>query len=223
MIDRQRAVNEIALVNTRTATVTYGVQSLFTILASALPALAPVFRFRPFSWAAQKAYGLISYNRRIILPLNPDPASTGPSLHRGYRFAWILLAWILTAGILSHYSGHLEGLIPASGFWREYAICAGQLVWQGALLAVLAPGKLLDYLGNMMTVSLGGGLALGILDLVFGAIGTLPPLVYAAAFLGVAGAMLLEHARRCRLLGLSWTVSASWVGYRLFLLYFILN
>ena len=50
VIDRQRAVNEIALVNTQSGEVTYGVDSLFKVIGNACPFFAPLFRFRPFGW-----------------------------------------------------------------------------------------------------------------------------------------------------------------------------
>ncbi|RYD94126.1 MAG: DUF393 domain-containing protein, partial [Sphingobacteriales bacterium] len=81
LIDTRRAVNEIALVDLRSGTVTYGVQSLFTVLGAALPMLRPLFGFRPFAWAAEKAYRLVSYNRRVIMPLRAGTEGTGPSLH----------------------------------------------------------------------------------------------------------------------------------------------
>ena len=43
MLDRQRAANEIALINQETGEVTYGVQSLFKVLAVAYPVFKPLF------------------------------------------------------------------------------------------------------------------------------------------------------------------------------------
>src|SRR3954462_8673027 len=71
-VDRQRAVNEIALVNTQTGEVYYGIRSLFKIIGNALPILKGLFGFAPFVWLMSKAYAFISYNRRVIIPAAAD-------------------------------------------------------------------------------------------------------------------------------------------------------
>ncbi|TCJ19017.1 DUF393 domain-containing protein [Flaviaesturariibacter flavus] len=222
-LDRARAVNEIALVNQRTGEVTYGVASLFRILGNAWPWLGPLFRFGPFAWLAAKAYSFISYNRRVIMPARADVTDTPPAFHRGWRAAWIGFAWLLTALILYRYSHRMIGIVPPSNMYREFAVCGGQILWQGALIRILHPERSWDYLGNMMTVSFAGGLLLAIFAGLFDVAGMHDPRVATLAFLLVAGAMLLEHVRRCGLLGLSLAMSASWILYRLLLLAFILN
>ncbi|RYZ21371.1 MAG: DUF393 domain-containing protein [Chitinophagaceae bacterium] len=223
LMDRARAVNEIALVNRETGEVTYGVESLFRILGHSLPVLRPLFRFHPFAWLAARAYAFVSYNRRVLMPARNDAADVPPAFHRGWRATFIVVAWLLTAFILYRYSHRMEGLVPASNVYREFAVCGGQLLWQGILLRLLRPGRTWDYLGNMMTVSLAGGLLLALAGAVFGLLGVSAPLVAVLTFMSVAGLMLLEHLRRCRLLGLPLAVSGSWVAYRLLLLLFILN
>jgi hypothetical protein len=73
----------------------------------------------------------------------------------------------------------------------------------------------------MMTISLAGSLALAP-ALAIAAITHLSPLAASTWFLIVAGLMLLEHIRRTRLLGLDWTLTISWVFYRLHVLLLIL-
>ena len=67
-VDRQRAVNEIALVDTKTGEVNYGIQSLFKVIAHSFPILSGLFSFKPFIWLMSKVYAFISYNRRVIIP-----------------------------------------------------------------------------------------------------------------------------------------------------------
>src|SRR5665213_191769 len=68
LIDKQRAVNEIALVDLGNGEVTYGVNSLFRIIGNACPVFGPLFKFKPFVWLMSKVYAFISYNRRVIIP-----------------------------------------------------------------------------------------------------------------------------------------------------------
>ncbi|RYD89337.1 MAG: hypothetical protein EOP50_17685 [Sphingobacteriales bacterium] len=137
--------------------------------------------------------------------------------------AWIGLAWLVTAFLLQHYTVRMNGLLPDGATWREYAVCGGQILWQGVLVGIMAPRKLWDYLGAMMTVSLAGGIALALFGTVLDGFGLQSPWVAAALFASVAGLMLAEHLRRCRVLCLPWTVSAGWVLYRLLLLYIIMK
>src|SRR5580698_2819025 len=47
LIDHQRAVNEIALINKTTGQVTYGIESLFKIIANSFPIFRPLFNCKP--------------------------------------------------------------------------------------------------------------------------------------------------------------------------------
>ncbi len=68
VIDKQRAANEIALVNLENGEVTYGIESLFKIIGNAFPLFNPLFTFKPFIWLMSKCYAFIAYNRRVIIP-----------------------------------------------------------------------------------------------------------------------------------------------------------
>ncbi len=227
LVDLNRAVNEIALIDTKTGEVKYGIESLFKIIGHSFPLLRPLFSWRPFLWTMRKTYAFISYNRKVIIPppafapraaeaLAPQPAFRLP-----YRLAWLLFSALIAAAILTSYSRLLTGILPAGGPWREYLICTGQILVQGMVVSIIAPAKRWDYLGNMMTISLAGSLALAPV-LAIASCTHLPPIGATAWFLIVAGLMLFEHIRRTRLLGLDWTLSISWVAYRLVVLILIL-
>jgi predicted DCC family thiol-disulfide oxidoreductase YuxK len=223
-IDRERAVNEIALLNTRTGAVSYGIDSLFKVLGHSFPVLRPLLRLKPFGWLMDKLYKFISFNRRVIMPATGrDCEMPAPARRRVYRIAWLVVTWFITASILAAYSHHLKGVIPASGFYREFLICGGQIFWQMAVLRLARKGSILDYLGNMMTISFAGGLLLLICSGLLQVSGVGEPLVFTMVFLLVAGGMLLEHGRRMRILGLGWIPTAGWVLYRLVVLAIILK
>lgn len=220
LLDLDRARSEIALVDTRTGQVRYGLQSLMTIIGHAIPVLQPLFRFRPLRWLLQRLYYLVSYNRKIIAAVTPSAnarMSCNPPFNLKYRILYLLLSWVFTSFILQRYSGLLEGLIPASSFGREFMICGGQILFQGAMMGFLRRELLLEYLGHMMTVSLMGALFLLPL-LLLSPLLPAAPLAYAAYFMGVVAFMLYEHMRRMRLLGLGLVPSMSWVTYRVLLL-----
>lgn len=201
MVDRQRAVNEIALVDKTTGEVKYGIDSLFTIIAHSFPIFGPLFRWKPFIWLMRKFYAFISYNRKVIIPapINGKTHSIQPSFRLRYRIAWLLFTAGVAGSILTNYTGLLKELLPTGSPYREYAIIAGLMIFQGLIAGGPAPRKKWDYLGNMMTVLLIGSLLLLPL-MAIAAFTRLPVVIAAGYFLLVAGWMLLEYIRRIKLL-----------------------
>jgi predicted DCC family thiol-disulfide oxidoreductase YuxK len=213
MVDRQRAANEIALVNQETGEVTYGIESLFKIIAQVVPFLGPLFSFKPFVWLMSKVYAFIAYNRRVIVPPSSDRAfQFQPTFKLHYRIVYLIFTWFVTACILSYYAGLLKGLVPIGHAYREYFVCGGQIVFQGIIITLLNPQKTWAYLGNMMTISFAGALLL-LPPMLLAVWVDLDPILYLAWFLAVAGLMLLEHIRRCSRLKIGWTLTLTWVLY----------
>jgi len=68
---------------------------------------------------------------------------------------------LFTGWILNSYIFHINTAFNlAHSPWRELAVCIGQVLWQGAAIYFIFREKFWDYLGNMSTVSLIGGLLL---------------------------------------------------------------
>jgi predicted DCC family thiol-disulfide oxidoreductase YuxK len=223
VIDRQRAVNEIALVNKQTGEVTYGVTSLFKVIENSFPVFKPLFSFKPFVWLSKKAYSFISYNRRVIaISAHADDFEIQPTFRLNLRLAYLAVTWLLVSVILTAYTQLLSGVLPLGNSHREYLICGGQLVFQGLIISVYAPQKRWDYLGNMMTISMAGALLL-LPALITARFFTLAPTVYAAYFMAVAGLMFVEHVRRTKILQLGGLLTISWALYRIIVLVLILK
>jgi hypothetical protein len=214
LIDRQRAVNEIALINKTTGQVTYGIESLFKIIANSFPFLRPLFNCKPFTTLMRKVYAFISYNRKVIIPTpTTDTHTLQPTFRLRYRLAYLLFTAIVTGYILTLYAGTLTGFLPTGSPYREYAIVAGQLGFQGLIITTYTPKKTWDYLGNMMTISVTGSL------LLIPAIIIHPSKSIAIGyFLTVAAGMLIEHIRRTKLLNLGWLPTITWITYRVLIL-----
>lgn len=217
MVDRQRAVNEIALVNQTTGEVSYGIHSLFKLFAVAVPVLRPVFEFAPLVGLMSKVYAFISYNRRVIIPADSEQYVYQPTFKLNYRIAYLLFTWAVTAYILTAYVYLMYGLLPVGTSYREYLVCGGQIFFQGFIISRVAKTKTWAYLGNLMTISFAGALLL-LPGLIIAACFNLPPVFYVGYFTAVVGLMLLEHIRRTKLLKLSYALTISWVCYRLVVL-----
>jgi len=223
-LDTRRAQDEIALLNAETGEVRYGIDSLLCILGHRFSIVGKVGALQPIRWALTKLYRFISYNRKVIAAVAPTPGTRAcqPSFSLRYRVAYLLLAWMFTAGILTAYGALLGELLPAGGFAREAAVAGGQLVFQGAVIAAVARAKSWEYLGHLMTVSVIGALLLIPVLAAHRVIGD-APLLYTGYFLCVAAFMLWEHARRVKLLGVTGWMSATWVLYRIVVLTLLLT
>src|ERR1700744_2432477 len=94
MVDRQRAVNEMALIDQTTGEVTYGIRSLFRIFGELMPFFKPLFTFGPFVWVMSKVYAFIAYNRRVIVPpfKKDDGTQLQPTFKLNYRIAYLVFA-----------------------------------------------------------------------------------------------------------------------------------
>ena len=192
-VDMRRAVDEIALVNTKTGEVQYGIRSLFSILGHAFPLLRRLFSSPLFIWLMSKAYAFVSYNRRVIVPPSHGRQSgPQPSFSLHYRLIYLVFTWFATARILSSYAHLLSGPVPVGGPLREYLVCGGQILFQGLIAGILYPRKAWNYLGNMMTISFAGALLL-LPGLLIASWFHLSAFIYTGYFLVVAALMLLEH------------------------------
>lgn len=211
LVDFNRAKNEIALVDHENNKVTYGLDSLLLIIGSSFPLLERIARIQPLYWLFKKLYSFVSYNRKQIIPSknNDTEKSCVPDFNLKYRLAYIAFVAVFSAYILSMYSGRLNvNLTP--NFLRELAVCLGQIIWQTLFLKNYLKGKIWDYLGNMMTVSL-----MGTLLLIPALFTSFSPVFYLIYFGIVVFIMFLEHLRRCSILKLNYLPTISWMLFRI--------
>lgn len=225
LIDWNRARNEIPFVELNEGNVYYGVDALLKILGSRFAFFRWFAGRKPLVTASKKLYSFISYNRRVIIPgaQKCGRFTSGPEFSLPFRLIYILFTWVMTAFILTSYTLNMESLTGSSGHGREFLICGGQLMFQTIFLFILKENKenIFEYLGNIMTISFAGALAL--LPVHFaGKLISLPAEAFAFYFLIVAGLMLLEHYRRMKLLRMPMLLTATWVLYRVLILIVIL-
>ena len=223
-VDANRARNEIALVDYQNKTVTYGVDSLLKVIGNSFPVIEKVGKAKPVYWFLKKLYSFISYNRKVIIP-NKKTAEGSlqciPDFKYGYRMAYIVLATLITAAVLYNYSALITTL-PVGNFSRELILAVSQMIFQGMFLIGRDRKITLNYMGNLITVSLMGSLLLLPILLLSGFI-AIPQMVILGWFLLTAAIMFIEHYRRIKLLGLPRYLCFTWVLYRVIALGIILN
>jgi hypothetical protein len=218
-IDISRASNEIALVDNQNKTVTYGIDSLLKVIGYRFPLIENIGKFRPMNVLLRKLYSFISYNRKVIIP-NKENTSNQlqciPSFNVKYRLLYILFSVIITMFTLFHFSKTISTL-PQGSLTREGLITLGQLLFQGMLIYKLDKKTILNYFGNLMTISLMGSLLL-IPLLIINSIIQIHETIVLLWFGITVFIMFIEHFRRIKLLKLPSFLSYTWVVYRILIL-----
>lgn len=205
--DSNRSKEEIVIVNADTLETHYGLDSLLTLIGTKANFIERFFRTKPLFQFLEGLYEFISFNRKIIYPAQNE---CRPRPHYIYNVIYILIASIFTALVLHQFSFRLPGIVPPSHLFREWIICLGQIGFQFIFLTLLGSDKKLEYLGNVMTVSLIGALML-IPTLYF-----IAPLWFNTAwFGGVVTFMFFEHFRRVKILNQHPFLCVSWMLYRI--------
>ncbi|RFS13344.1 hypothetical protein [Emticicia sp. C21] len=212
-IDMNKARNEIALVDTEHKVVRYGIDALKYIITNRFPSLGSVLAWKPVDFFLRKLYKFISFNRKVIAPseIKEGVKACTPDLNVKYRLLYIAFVAILSSIVLYQYTQPInEAMDWQNHLGREFMICAGQILWQIVFLNRLLKEKLLDYLGNMMTVSMIGTLLL--LPMLL--IKDLWAVYYLGYFIAVVSFMLWEHVRRSKILKIGYWPTISWMVYR---------
>jgi len=214
IIDMHKASNEIALINTKTKEVIYGVESLLTIIGNSFPIISKIGNLKPINYILQKCYKLISYNRKVIITVKQTKHSCIPDFNIKYRWTYIIFCSLISSLILNQYSSLLTSFITDTTFIRELIMCSGQILFQGIIIYTLVKKDSLNYLGNMISISFFGSLAL-IPILFINNFISVPELFNIIYFGFVVCLMILEHKRRVSFLTLPIYLTFTWVIYRL--------
>jgi hypothetical protein len=220
-IDMERAKNEIAFINTNTGTTIYGFDAIRFILLNWLPQLKVALNNSFVDFMGRKLYKFISMNRKVIAPSKikiDHERHCIPNTNLTYRWIYIVIIALFSSVIINKYSVKLNEIIgQKSNLTRELIMCFGQIVWQYVFLKQLIKAKMIDYLGNMITVSMIGTLLL-LPMLLLGGIFDLNGYCYIIYFMLVVGIMLIEHMRRCKILEIGYWPTISWLLYRMIFL-----
>lgn len=211
LVDSNRAKNDIALVNHENGKVTYGLDSLLLIIGNSFPLLKKIAEVQPLYGFFKMLYSFVSYNRKQTIPSKNDDTEKSciPDFNLKYRLAYIAFVALFSGYVLSLYSAKLDIQLTPN-FFRELAVCLGQILWQTLFLKRYLKDKLWDYLGNMMTVSL-----IGTFLLIPALFISFTPTIYLVYFGMIVIIMFLEHLRRCKILKLNYFPTISWILFRL--------
>jgi hypothetical protein len=221
-VDVKRASNEIALVDNVNKTVIYGIDSLLKVIGFSFPWMEKVGNWKPVKYFLKKLYSFISYNRKVIIPSRKNKEiklQCVPDFNYKYRFIYIGFAWLISSFLDFNYlkSLHLE--------YSNFSLIAFgifiQMPFQGLFLFNLKKEIILNYIGNLMTISLFGSLVL------------IPILIlnqfldvnyyFHLIYFGITFLILVyEHYRRLNVLELPKYIIITWVVQLCFMFYSLL-
>lgn len=163
----------------------------------------------------------IEENRLILFPPSKFNSENFVQPKLIWRWLYLFIAWLIISVTLGYYGELLVPVVPDQGFYREFVMSAGQIVFQTIFIGHLTKGRLIHYLGNMMTVSLIGAFLL-LPVLLFAEISSWDaPWWYTGYFLIIVGVIIWIHKDRVERLDLHWSITISWVLYRILLLIII--
>jgi predicted DCC family thiol-disulfide oxidoreductase YuxK len=222
-IDVKRASNEIALVDNEHKTVIYGIDSLLKVVGVRFSFIEKIGHLKPVKFLLKKLYSFISYNRKVIIP-SPENKTNElqclPSFSIKYRLFYILFSAIVTMYTLFYFFKN-SSTLPHGTLVGEGFITFGQLLFQGVLIYTLDKKTILNYFGNVMTISLMGSLMLLPL-LIINSMVQISETIFLIGFGITVLIMFIEHSRRVKLLELPRFLSYTWVLYRVLILLTIL-
>jgi len=223
-VDLKRATNEIALIDNKNKTVIYGVDSLLKIIGNTVPWIEKIGKTGLIYFMLKKLYAFVSYNRKVIIPSDINDTHKMqciPKYNIKYRLLYILFCVLTTTFVLFEFSKLLT-FLPKSSIFMELILATGQIGFQSIFLLKKSTETIINYFGNLMTVSLMGSILLMPL-LIWNSVTNLPELIILAWFGMTIILMFLEHFRRVKLLQLPNYLCHTWVIYRFLALILILN
>ncbi|KIO54096.1 thiol-disulfide oxidoreductase DCC family protein [Flavobacterium hibernum] len=223
-VDLKRAPNEIALVDNKTKTVTYGIDSLIKVVGFSFPLIEKIATITPVHYVLRKMYSFVSYNRKVIIPGNikdENKLQCVPDFNYKYRFLFIAFALTVTTFVLFGYS-NLIPVLPKTSIVREVVLSFSQIAFQSLFLLKFNKQTIINYAGNLMTVSLMGSLIL-VPILIVSQFIIIPAIIILGWFAITVLIMFAEHFRRIKILKLPHYLCYTWILYRILALLLILN
>jgi hypothetical protein len=222
-VDIKLAANQIALIDYNTKTTTYGIDSLIKVIGFSFPWIEKIITAKPVYFLLRKLYSFVSYNRKVIIPAQAKEGKLEcvPDFNFKYRFLFIVFAISITTLVLFFYSNLIVNF-PKSSVTRELILAFGQIIFQALFLFKFDRKTIVNYAGNLMTVSLMGSLILSPI-LILNQFIILPQMMILGWFSATVLIMFLEHSRRIKILKLPFFLSFTWIFYRIIALLLILN
>lgn len=161
LIDREKAVNEIPLIDLENHSTYYGLDSLLEILSRKWILFKIIKKIKPLYWFLQKCYLLISYNRKVIIPPRVCNAnSCNPKFNLKYRVLFFMISMLITAFVFYQFSETLSSTRLQSytgSFGLDILLLfIPSVIGQIVVSYMIQRQYFWDYIGNVATFNLEG-------------------------------------------------------------------
>ncbi|MEP7144534.1 MAG: DCC1-like thiol-disulfide oxidoreductase family protein [Ferruginibacter sp.] len=133
LVDVNRAVNEIPVIDANTKQVWYGIDALLEILGQKLPFIKTAGNIKPVKWVLYKLYKFISYNRRVIVATRQPAGNFDCAPDFNLRYRMLFMAFFLVFNTLMLIPLQ-QNLLSASQFKTT---SVQQLEWAHLILVAL--------------------------------------------------------------------------------------
>ena len=206
-IDAARYCNELAVLDTQSKEVKYGISGILWYLEDKWGKWLSIFLFPPIFQLLNFLYLIFSYNRRMIAPVYEKlDKDCQPNFHWGFRLSYIFLA-----GIFSLFSSYWLGNALKGYF--DSALSYVLLVVVGWILhslfiQIYSVKEKMEYYGHLTTVVLSGTLVQIPFLLLFGFWPNNYMLLFSIVLSDIF--MLYAHYKRVKYLQISQWVTVSW-------------
>lgn len=219
-IDKTLACNKIALVNTTTNEVIYGIDSLLKVIGFSFPIIAKIGKQPVVYWLLNQLYNFISYNRKMIAPgSNPQNSNCNPDKNLISRLAFILFCGLVVhVTVTWFFQTFLFSYLNTQTQFPDFVLYVSQFPIQALVFYGLKQKNFYDYAGQIAAVSLFGALLLGGLGvglLLIQKLGINTSLLAPVSYGMVYMFMFLLHWERVKLYQLSAWLCVSWFVFRL--------
>ena len=144
-----------------------------------------------------------------------------PDFNIKYRLFYIIFATIITIFTL-YKCAQIITILPNASIYREVILAIGQIGFQLLFLTKKDKKTNLNYVGNLITISLLGAIIL-VPIILLSSILVLPQLFILTWFGMTVCIMIAEHYRRINILELPKYLTLTWILYRIIALVIILN
>ena len=213
-VNPERYRNEIPLIDLAGGSTLYGLDAFLFLMQKRFPVLRWIKRIQPIYKIAWAVYYFISYNRRIIMPVECDTTCNDPAKNLTQNVAFIVVALL---GAIAVSLGFGQALDVGLSYWEQPALGPFILVvvgsgWalQALISACFVRYNLLTYYGHLGVIML-----VGVAILIPGSLLA----SYAESFglwlllvsvLVSSGIMFRMHQKRLRIIGLPNWMHWSW-------------
>ncbi|HOZ52645.1 MAG TPA: DCC1-like thiol-disulfide oxidoreductase family protein, partial [Chitinophagaceae bacterium] len=200
-VDYDLAKNKIALLNRENGEVVYGIDGLVKILGNNFGLVRFFIQFKIIRWFLEQLYNLISFNRKIVIPVScTQSGSCNPSHNWFWRIAFIFICGLTVNLFVNSYFHHqLSAYYIGNPIWGDSVLFFGQILFQIGACYLLKEKNIYDYIGHVSFISFLGAILLGgfniglqLFDYYHIQIQMLQPLCYGIVFAW----MFIEHRRR---------------------------